>query len=47
MPHPVHAEEIKLCVQTGQLVDMPTRELPTRGLVISRTGLVADWTTHG
>jgi len=28
--------------QTGQLADMPTRELPTRGLDISRTCQLAD-----
>jgi len=27
---------------TGQLADMPTRGLPTRGLDISRTGQIAD-----
>jgi len=27
---------------TGQLADTPTRELPTRGLDISRTGQLAD-----
>jgi len=28
-------------------VDTPTRALPTRGLVNSLTGQVADWTTRG
>jgi len=32
---------------TGQLMDTPTRGLPTRGLDISRTGQVVDWTTRG
>ena len=32
---------------TEQLADTPTRGLPTRGLVKSRTGQVADWTTRG
>jgi len=32
---------------TGQLADMPTHGLPTRGLDKSRTGQVADWTTRG
>ena len=32
---------------TVQLADAPTRGLPTRGLVNSRTGQVADWTTRG
>jgi len=31
---------------TGQLVDTPTRGLPTRGLEDSRTGHVADWSTR-
>jgi len=31
---------------TGQLADTPTRGLPTRGLDISRTGQLADWTTR-
>jgi len=34
-------------VLTGQLADTPTRGLPTRGLDISRTGQLADWTTLG
>jgi len=32
---------------TGQLTDTPTRGLPTRGLDISRTGQLADWTSRG
>ena len=32
---------------TGQLADTPTRGLPTRGLVNSRTGHLADWSTRG
>ena len=31
---------------TGQLADAPTRVLPTCGLVVSRTGQVADWTAR-
>ena len=31
---------------TGQLVDTPTRGLPTRGLDDSRTGYLAVWSTH-
>ena len=32
---------------TGQLVDTPTRGLPTRGLDDWRTGHLADWSTRG
>jgi len=32
---------------TGQLADMPTRGLPTRGLDDSRTGHFVDWSTRG
>jgi len=32
---------------TGQLADTPTRGLPTRGLVNSRTSQLADWTSRG
>jgi len=32
---------------TGQLADTPTRGLPTRGLVNSRTSQIADWTSQG
>jgi len=32
---------------TGQLSDTPTRRLPTRRLDDSRTGHLADWSTHG
>jgi len=31
---------------TGQLADMPTRRLPTRGLDISCTSQLADWTSR-
>ena len=31
---------------TGQLMDTPTRGLPTRGLDDSRTGHLADWSTR-
>ena len=32
---------------TGQLADTPTRGLPTRGLVNSRTRQLAYWTSRG
>jgi len=32
---------------TGQLANTPTCRLPTRGLDISWTGQLADWTTRG
>ena len=34
-------------VPAGQLTDTLTRGLPTRGLDISRTSQLADWTTRG
>jgi len=34
-------------VVTGQLADTPTHRLPTRRLDDSRTGHLADWSTHG
>ena len=42
---PSHDSRIAVVV-TGQLVDTPTRGLPTRGLDDSRTGHLADWSTR-